>query len=95
MCQVLVQCKNLVNIFVGLCHPFATTESLVSYVAEALEVSVLRCICFSREESFTKSFKLTVLPELSSKMLDETLWPRDVTVRRFFQRKRQNCSRYQ
>ena len=82
------------DFFVGRCHPSATTESLVSYVAEELQVSVLRCFCISREESFTKSFKVTVLAEHSSKMLDETMWPRDVTVRRFFLGRRQNGSRY-
>ena len=44
----------------------------------------ISCVKISADESKVKSFKLTVLAENEDKLLDPSVWPENIRVRRYF-----------
>ena len=68
----------------GRCDPKVSDEDLMKYVQEDLKVHVIACKTISKDEAPVKAFKLTMKAEDSEKLLDATLWPEYIRIRKFF-----------
>ena len=72
------------DLYVGRCDPQVSDEDLIKYVKEDLKIHVIACKAISKDEAPVKAFKLTTRAEDSEKLLDATLWPEYIRVRKFF-----------
>ena len=75
------------DIYVGRCESAVNCDILKSYIETDIKITVLDCECVSPATSSSKSFKVTVSAVDRDRLLDATLWPVDICVRKFFKYK--------
>ena len=71
------------DIYIGRCHVSVTSEIIKEYAKNEIGIEALGCSCISRDGVNIKTFKLSVRSEDSDKILDASLWPENVYVRKY------------
>ena len=79
----LIAASEYRDIYIGRCHVSVTSEIIEDYAKNEIGIEVLGCSCISRDGVNIKAFRLSVRSEDSEKILDASLWPENVYVRKF------------
>ena len=72
------------DLYVGRCNPLAKDEDITKYIQEELKVKVLACNVISKTESPAKAFKVTLNSEDIEQLLEASIWPKGIRVRKYF-----------
>ena len=75
------------DVYIGRCDASVTSELITEYIESELKVGVVGCLCVSADQSSIKSFKVTVQASDRDKLLEASLWPENVCVRKYFKPK--------
>ena len=75
------------DIYVGRCDVDVTSNVLSEYIKETLKINIIGCICLSGDDSPVKSFKVTVSADDSYEMLKDDVWPLNIRVRKYFNKR--------
>ena len=76
--------KDLKDLYIGRCSNTSDIDTVTDYIREEFGISVVSCVCISNSESSVKSFKVSVQSDECEKLLDGSLWPENIRVRKFF-----------
>lgn len=80
------------DVFIGRCDLSVDSNIIKNYISNDIGISVLSCECISAESSRVKSFKVTVAAVDRDKLLVDSLWPVDVSVRKFYKPRKNDRS---
>ena len=80
----LKEVSECCDFYVGRCSPETSVDDINNFVSNVIDVPTISCVKISADESKVKSFKLTVLAENEDKLLDPSVWPKNIRVRRYF-----------
>ena len=83
LCNIRATCKTL-DIYVGRCEKSVDCNAIIDYVKNDCKINVIECICVSADNSPVKSFKVTVNASDRDSLLQESLWPENICVRKYF-----------
>ena len=83
LCNIRATCKTL-DIYVGRCEKSADCNAIIDYVKNDCKINVIECICVFADNSPAKSFKVTVNANDRDSLLQESLWPENICVRKYF-----------
>ena len=72
------------DLYVGRCNPLAKDEDIKKYIQDELKVKVLACNVISKTESPAKAFKVTLNSDDIEKLLEASIWPKGIRVRKYF-----------
>ena len=72
------------DIYIGRCSPHTSVDNINNFVNDVLKVPTIGCVSISGNESKVKAFKLTVSAEDREKLLDASIWPENIRVRKYF-----------
>ena len=75
------------DILVGNCNKFTTAENLAAYIRVKSDVNIVGCKEHPTRVEHAKFFKITTRTEDREKLLNPEVWPRDISVRKFFRKK--------
>ena len=71
------------DLYVGRCQPSVSKEVLAQYIKETANVTPQACAVISKPDIPVKSFRVTVSVSELEKLLDPSIWPEDVSVRKY------------
>ena len=74
------------DLYVGRCNPDVKTEDIKNYVKDEAGIDVIYCCIISKDDAPVKAFKITVIAEDADKLLDPSIWPNNIRVRKYFSR---------
>ena len=69
------------------------SSSIKDYIVKEIEVPVISCTQISNRNSIVKSFKVEIDAEYLNIVLNPSVWPENVVVRRFFYRRNHDHNR--
>jgi len=72
------------DLYVGRCDASVNCQILKSYIETEIPIDVVNCKLISKEDIAVKSFKITVAASDREKLLHPSLWPKHVSVRKYF-----------
>ena len=85
--------KRMAALYVGRCDMSVETSSIKDYIVKEIEVPVISCTQISNQNSIVKSFKVEIDAEYLNILLNPSVWPENVVVRRFFYRRNHDHNR--
>ena len=74
------------DLYVGRCNPDVKIEDIKNYVKDEAGIDVIYCCIISKDDAPVKAFKITVIAEDADKLLDPSIWPENIRVRKYFSR---------
>ena len=77
---------NTIDVYVGKCVKSVTEDALGKYIKDQAGIDVVNCICLSDDNSDIKSFKVTVAAKDRDALLDASIWPENISVRKYFKK---------
>lgn len=75
------------DLYVGRCDQSTTVEGLINYIKNEVEIDVITCVCISNDSANVKSFKVGVKLNEIDGLLNADLWPENIRVRKFYNRR--------
>ena len=78
------------DVYVGRCVKSVTEDALGKYNKDEASVDVVNCVCLSNDNSDIKSFKVTVAVKDRDALLDASIWPEYISVRKYFKKRNYN-----
>ena len=78
------------DLYVGRCDENVEESHIIEYVKSEFGLDRVKCVCISNANASVKSFQITVTEQQCELMLDDTRWPENVRVRKFYNRFQRN-----
>ena len=76
------------DLYIGRCNKDVKDDDIITFMKNDIKIEAITCSQISREEAPVKSFKITVQAEDVEKLLDPSIWPQNICVRKYFQRRK-------
>ena len=67
-----------------------TEDDIKTYIDNELGIQIKECTKVSSNDAPVKAFKVTVKALDAGKMMDQTVWPENIRVRKFYSKPRRN-----
>ena len=78
--------ENTMDVYISRCAESVTSDIISKYIEDETKIKVINCSGLSHENSEVQSFKVTVPSGDRDALLDGSLWPENVLVRKFFKK---------
>ena len=75
-----------VDLYVGRCDADVSSNDMLKYVAEELDIKPISCFRLETRNKSSNSFKLTVKLTDRNNLLDDNSWPEGIICRKFYSR---------
>ena len=80
------------DLYIGKCDSSVTNSIITSYIRDENDIDVVACECLN-EYNGVKSFKVTLSFDNRNKLLSSSMWPENIVVRKFYNKKIHNNDR--
>ena len=84
---LLKSAEKTVDMYIGRCDVSMTTDDVMNYINNELDVKGLSCINLQSRNPFSKSFKLTVRLNDRDTLLTDDSWPEGVICRKYYSKR--------
>lgn len=74
------------NLYVGRCDPNVSTDDIVKYIQDEINIEPLNCDLISKPDLPVKSFRVCVRASDVETLLQPDVWPENICVRRYYNR---------
>ena len=76
------------ELYIGRCDPSVEIEDLRKYIKDTADVTILNCNVLSQPGLHVESFKVTLKKSDADALMDSSIWPENVYIRKYFNRTR-------
>ena len=84
--------KQTIDIFVGRVHKDTTEEDIMKYVHDTFDIDYVAAKQLQIQTDLYNAFKVTVCLSDRDKLFNSSLWPEDVVINKYYNRKKSNTT---